>query len=354
MTGFNLSEWAINHRPFVWFLMIGFVAGGVLSYGQLGREEDPSFTIKTMLVQTQWPGATIDDTLLQVTDRLEKKLQETPYIYYLKSFTKPGISTIYVNLLDTTPKSDVPDIWLQVRKKVADVKGNLAARDRRAELQRRIRRCVRHHLCVHRRRLFEARAARLCRKRPHPDPDRQKRRQGAADRRPGPADLSRIRHQAPGRARRQPRRHRPEPARAERGHTFGGRAEQQGEVRGPGFRLVRLGRRFQKHQPLCVRQVLSPRRCRGDQGGLCRPAAADVPLQRRAGDRADDLDGSGRQHSHLRRGDASTRWRRSPPICRSASSSTSSPTRPRWSKCRSTISPSRCGKRSRSSSRSVF
>ena len=125
MTGFNLSEWAINHRPFVWFMMIAFVAAGVLSYGQLGREEDPSFTIKTMIVQTQWPGATIDDTLLQVTDRLEKKLQETPYIYYLKSFTKPGISTIYVNLLDTTPKSDVPDIWLQVRKKVADVRGTL-------------------------------------------------------------------------------------------------------------------------------------------------------------------------------------------------------------------------------------
>jgi multidrug efflux pump subunit AcrB len=125
MTGFNLSEWAINHRPFVWFVMIAFVVAGVLSYGGLGREEDPSFTIKTMIVQTQWPGATIDDTLLQVTDRLEKKLQETPYIYYLKSFTKPGISTIYVNLLDTTPKSDVQDIWLQVRKKVADVRGTL-------------------------------------------------------------------------------------------------------------------------------------------------------------------------------------------------------------------------------------
>ena len=108
MTGFNLSEWAINHRPFVWFLMIAFVAGGVLSYGQLGREEDPSFTIKTMLVQTQWPGATIDDTLLQVTDRLEKKLQETPYIDYLKSYTKPGVSTIYVELLDNDAEKRSP------------------------------------------------------------------------------------------------------------------------------------------------------------------------------------------------------------------------------------------------------
>ncbi|HJZ17095.1 MAG TPA: efflux RND transporter permease subunit, partial [Stellaceae bacterium] len=125
MKGFNLSEWAINHRPFVWFLMILFVAAGVLSYKQLGREEDPSFSIKTMIVRTYWPGATIDDTMLQITDRIEKKLQETPSLYYLKSETKPGISTIYVNVLDSTPKEAIPDIWYQVRKKVADIKGTL-------------------------------------------------------------------------------------------------------------------------------------------------------------------------------------------------------------------------------------
>jgi multidrug efflux pump subunit AcrB len=125
MRGFNLSEWAINHRSFVWYLMLIVVAAGVLSYRQLGREEDPAFTIKTMIVQTQWPGATIDDTMQQITDRIEKKLQETPSLYYLKSYTKPGVSTIYVNLLDTTAKADVTDIWLQVRKKVADVKGSL-------------------------------------------------------------------------------------------------------------------------------------------------------------------------------------------------------------------------------------
>jgi hypothetical protein len=78
MTGFNLSEWAIKHRSFVWFLMIFFVVAGVLSYRELGREEDPSFSIKTMIVRTYWPGATIDDTMLQITDRIEKKLQETP------------------------------------------------------------------------------------------------------------------------------------------------------------------------------------------------------------------------------------------------------------------------------------
>jgi multidrug efflux pump subunit AcrB len=125
MKGFNLSEWAITHRPFVWFLMILFVAAGILSYKQLGREEDPSFSIKTMIVRTYWPGATIDDTMLQVTDRIEKKLQETPSLYYLKSETKPGASTIYVNVLDNTPKEAIPDIWYQVRKKVADIKPTL-------------------------------------------------------------------------------------------------------------------------------------------------------------------------------------------------------------------------------------
>ena len=109
MKGFNLSEWAITHRSFVWYLMLLFVVAGVLSYVELGREEDPSFTIKTMLVQTQWPGATIDDTMLQVTDRIEKKLQETPWLYYLKSYTKPGSSTIYVNVPDNTPKEQIPE-----------------------------------------------------------------------------------------------------------------------------------------------------------------------------------------------------------------------------------------------------
>jgi multidrug efflux pump len=125
MKGFNLSEWAINHRSFVWFLMLLFVVAGVFSYAELGREEDPSFSIKTMIVQTYWPGATIDDTMLQITDRIEKKLQETPSLYYLKSETKAGISTVYVNVLDNTPKNEIPDIWYQVRKKVADIKDRL-------------------------------------------------------------------------------------------------------------------------------------------------------------------------------------------------------------------------------------
>jgi multidrug efflux pump len=89
--------------------MILVVAAGVLSYRELGREEDPSFSIKTMIVRTYWPGATIDDTMLQVTDRIEKKLQEAPSLYYLKSETKPGVSTIYVNVLDNTSKNAIPE-----------------------------------------------------------------------------------------------------------------------------------------------------------------------------------------------------------------------------------------------------
>jgi multidrug efflux pump subunit AcrB len=127
MKSFNLSEWAITHRSFVWFFMIVFVAMGVLSYLELGREEDPAFTIKTMVVQTKWPGATVDDTIDQVTDRIEKKLQETPWLDYLKSYTKPGESTIYVYLLDSTPAKAVPDTWYEVRKKVADIRATLPA-----------------------------------------------------------------------------------------------------------------------------------------------------------------------------------------------------------------------------------
>jgi len=95
MKGFNLSEWAINHRPFVWYLMLLFVVAGVLSYIELGREEDPSFSIKTMLVETHWPGANIDDTMLQITDRIEKKLQETPWLYYLKSLVSRRSTSMF-------------------------------------------------------------------------------------------------------------------------------------------------------------------------------------------------------------------------------------------------------------------
>ena len=119
---FNLSEWALKHQSFVWYLMFVALLMGVFSYLNLGREEDPSFTIKTMVIQTRWPGATQEETLKQVTDRIEKKLEELDSLDYVKSYTRPGESTVYVYLRDTTKAKDIPEIWYQVRKKIGDIR----------------------------------------------------------------------------------------------------------------------------------------------------------------------------------------------------------------------------------------
>ena len=103
MTSINLSDWAIRHRSLVIYFMLVVVVAGVWSYLSLGRSEDPDFTVKTMVVQVGWPGATVGDTLQQITDRLERKLQETPNLDYLKSYTTPGKATVFVNLKDSTP-----------------------------------------------------------------------------------------------------------------------------------------------------------------------------------------------------------------------------------------------------------
>ena len=125
MKHFNLSEWAIRHRSLVTYLMLVIFIAGIGSYFRLGRSEDPDFTIKTMVVQAAWPGATVGDTLEQITDRLERKLQETPNLDYLKSYTTAGQATIFINLKDSTPAAQVPDIWYQVRKKVGDIRNTL-------------------------------------------------------------------------------------------------------------------------------------------------------------------------------------------------------------------------------------
>ena len=125
MNGFNLSEWAIKHRSLVTYFMLVIVVAGIASYLRLGRSEDPDFTVKTMVVQVGWPGASVGDTLEQITDRLERKLQETPNLDYLKSYTTAGQATIFVNLKDSTPPAQVPDIWYQVRKKIGDIRNTL-------------------------------------------------------------------------------------------------------------------------------------------------------------------------------------------------------------------------------------
>ncbi len=125
MKPFNLSEWAINHRWVVVYLMIVAVVAGVAAFYKLGRAEDPAFTIRTMVVGAAWPGATLEDTLDQVTERLERTLQEAPHVETLRSFTRAGSTTIFVDLEDSTPPDAIDDVWYQVRKKVGDIRHTL-------------------------------------------------------------------------------------------------------------------------------------------------------------------------------------------------------------------------------------
>ena len=127
MTKFNLSAWALSHRSLVVYFMIVTVLAGILSYYRLGRAEDPSFIIKTMVVQAAWPGATTEDTLKQVTERLERTLQETPHLDFLRSYTTAGVTTIFVNLKGSASAKQVADTWYQVRKSIGDMRHTLPA-----------------------------------------------------------------------------------------------------------------------------------------------------------------------------------------------------------------------------------
>src|SRR5688500_11513581 len=122
---FNLSDWALEHRSLVWYFMIVSAIAGIFAYVNLVREEDPSFTIKTMVIAAQWPGATGEETSLQVTDRIEKRLEELDSLDYTRSHTTPGQTVIYVSLKDTTTARDVPGVWVRVRNMINDVKREL-------------------------------------------------------------------------------------------------------------------------------------------------------------------------------------------------------------------------------------
>lgn len=122
---FNLSEWALQHKSLVWYFMLLSMVAGILSYINLGREEDPDFTIKTMLIQASWPGASVDEMTSQVTDRIEKKLQELESLDYTKSLNMPGQTTIYVNLRENTKAADVKPTWVKVRNMVSDISSEL-------------------------------------------------------------------------------------------------------------------------------------------------------------------------------------------------------------------------------------
>ena len=125
MIGPNLSEWSIKRPQLVMFFMLVAVIAGALVFLRLGRNEDPAFTFRTMVVQAAWPGATIEETLLQVTERLERTLQETPNLDRLRSYTIAGQTTIFLELKGSTPAAVVPDMWYEVRKRVGDMRHTL-------------------------------------------------------------------------------------------------------------------------------------------------------------------------------------------------------------------------------------
>ena len=124
MKSFNLSDWALEHRSLVWYFMIAFMVAGLFSYLQLGRQEDPDFTIKTMVIQYQWPGAPAEEITRQVTDRIEKKLEELESLDYTKSVTVAGETTVFVYLRDATKAKDVNPTWVRVRNMIADIQGD--------------------------------------------------------------------------------------------------------------------------------------------------------------------------------------------------------------------------------------
>jgi multidrug efflux pump len=125
MTRFNLSEWALNNRPLLRYFVIVLALIGIWSYIGLGQSEDPPFTFKVMVVQTQWPGATAAEIGEQVTDKIEKKLQEIPDLDYLRSYSRPGESQVFVVIKDSLSASKVPDVFYQVRKKIGDIRYTL-------------------------------------------------------------------------------------------------------------------------------------------------------------------------------------------------------------------------------------
>jgi multidrug efflux pump subunit AcrB len=123
--GFNLSRWALEHIALTRYLMLVLLLGGIFAYSKLGQDEDPPFTFRNMVVRAVWPGATSLQMAEQVTDKLEKKLQEVPYIDKIRSYSKPGETLIILQLRESTPPKETSQTWYQVRKKIGDIRGTL-------------------------------------------------------------------------------------------------------------------------------------------------------------------------------------------------------------------------------------
>lgn len=117
---FNISRWALEHAPLTRYLMAVLLVLGTAAYFQLGQDEDPPFTFRTMLVQASWPGATAQEMAEQVTDKIERLVQEVPYANIVRSYTKPGESVTILQIKDSAPAREVGNVWYQVRKRVND------------------------------------------------------------------------------------------------------------------------------------------------------------------------------------------------------------------------------------------
>ena len=122
---FNLSRWALEHAPLTRYLMVVLMVLGSLAYFKLGQDEDPPFTFRAMVIQAYWPGATAEQMAEQVTDKIERTLQEVPYSNVIRSYTKPGESLTILEVKDDAPPKDVGDSWYQVRKKIGDMRSSL-------------------------------------------------------------------------------------------------------------------------------------------------------------------------------------------------------------------------------------
>ena len=123
--GFNLSAWAINHAPLTRYLMVVLMVMGIAAYFQLGQDEDPPFTFRAMVVRTYWPGATAQQVAEQVTDKIERTLQEVPLADKIRSYSKPGESQIILEIKDSSRSNEVANVWYSVRKKVGDMRYTL-------------------------------------------------------------------------------------------------------------------------------------------------------------------------------------------------------------------------------------
>ena len=124
-TGFNLSKWALDHPALTRYLMVVLMLLGFAAYFQLGQDEDPPFTFRAMVIRTNWPGATAQQVAEQVTDKIERTLQEVPYADKIRSYSKPGESQIIFQVKDVIKGADVTNTWYTVRKKVGDIRATL-------------------------------------------------------------------------------------------------------------------------------------------------------------------------------------------------------------------------------------